>query len=413
MNATMCLGRKIRLYPNAAQAQRLEQTVGACRWLWNHLLELNKARYEAEKKFIFGREMSAMLPGLKQNYCWLREAPSYSLVRVTKTLERAIVDSFKSARGFPKVKRKSLTFGSFYLSNQAVLFQDTALVMAKIGEIAFRGDISGLGKIMSATVSKSGAEWYCTIVHEVVCAEAVQPAEIVGIDLGLSHLVTTSDGQVFDNPRPLNKAAKRVARLQRQLERCEKGSNNSKKRQLRLHKAHRKVARIRADHLHKMTTKLVAKADVVAMEDLNVKGLCRTKMAGSMADAAFGEIERQLQYKTKLHGKTLVQADRFFPSTQLCSACGAKQKMPLSVRTYRCSCGMEMDRDVNAALNLKAWAVNQLGAGCSEVTPEESTLPGEGVSPPRRGSLSQEPSGRAPTESQVSKFQQQSMELAA
>jgi putative transposase len=184
----------------------------------------------------------------------------------------------------------------------------------------------------------------------------------VGVDLGLSSFATLSDGTPIDAPKPLAKNLKLLKRRSKQLSRKQKGSNNSKKAALRLARLHRKVKNLRRDFLHKFTTWLAKTKPVIVVEDLNVKGLSRGPLSRSVADVGWGAFLWMLEYKAKWYGATLIVAPRSFPSTRLCSRCGHLHgKMPLSQRVFRCeACGLEMDRDLNAALNLRAYGLAHL-----------------------------------------------------
>ncbi|MFA5491061.1 MAG: RNA-guided endonuclease TnpB family protein, partial [Candidimonas sp.] len=202
----------------------------------------------------------------------------------------------------------------------------------------------------------------------------------VGIDLGLKELVVTSDGEVVANPRHLRKAQKKLRRLQRRLSKARKGSANRKKRQLRLYRQHCKVRNQRADLIHKFTSSITKKYSVICTEDLNITGLMRNpKLAKAIADASWGEILRQLTYKAAWQGKHFVQIDRFDPSSQVCSCCGHRQAMPLTQRTYHCpSCGLVMDRDANAALNIRNWGLEYLvGQGMPEPAEKSANACGD------------------------------------
>jgi putative transposase len=186
--------------------------------------------------------------------------------------------------------------------------------------------------------------------------------DVVGVDLGLSSFATLSDGTPIDAPKPLAKKLKLLKRRSKQLSRKEKGSNNSKKAALALARLHRKVKNLRRDFLHKLTTWLARTKPVIVVEDLNVWGLSRGWLSRSVADVGWGAFLRMLEYKARWYGATLIVAPRSFPSTRLCSRCGHLHgKVPLSQRVFRCeACGLEIDRDLNAAINLKKYGLAHL-----------------------------------------------------
>lgn len=365
---------KLRLYPTRVQTEQLKQIGGNCRWLWNHLLYLNQERYTAEKKFIFYADMAKMLPSMKKETDWLGAAPACSLQRVARNLDGALKASFRGGKGFPRFKKKSNFRDAFYLTNQSFSVGDGVVHLPKMEPMRFRSGRTPQGRPLSATVSQDGDHWYMSVVCEIdVPDQPVVPSidTAVGIDLGLKELVVTSDGEVVANPRHLRKAAKRLHRLQRRLSQARKGSQNRKKRQLRLYRQHRKVRNQRADLIHKFTSSITKNYSVICTENLNIKGLMRNrKLAKAIADASWGEILRQLTYKAIWAGNHFVQIDRFDPSSQVCSCCSHRQKMPLDQRTYNCpSCGLVMNRDANAAINIRNWGFEKLvGQGMPEPT---------------------------------------------
>jgi putative transposase len=221
------------------------------------------------------------------------------------------------------------------------------------------------GRILSATISRdSVGDWYASFNVEISEDSFVYPHKcesqaFVGVDLGIKTLATCSNGMIFENPKPLAKAQRRLRKRNKALSRKVKGSNNRTKARIHLAKAYRKVTRIRMHHLHNLTSWLVKTFRVIGIEDLNVKGMVKNhKLAKALSDAAFGEFRRQLEYKAKLSGSLLAKADRFFPSSKKCSVCGFKlDSLDLSIREWACpSCGVFHDRDLNAAKNLELVA---------------------------------------------------------
>jgi len=206
-------------------------------------------------------------------------------------------------------------------------------------------------------------------------------AERVGVDIGINALATCSDGTVFPNPKAYRKAKRRLARLQRRVSKKVKGSNNRKKAITKLAKAHKRVSDIRKDNLHKITTSLAKNHSQVAIEDLNVSGMMKNhRLASAIADCGFFEFKRQLTYKCDWYGSTLIIVDRFYPSSQICSNCGSRQKMPLKERVYHCpNCKTSLDRDLNASINIVNFestassGVTCKNKACGEVKPIEST----------------------------------------
>ncbi len=244
----------------------------------------------------------------------------------------------------------------------AVLIDGQRIKLARIGWLRMREQLRFEGQIKSVTVSKTAGYWYAAIVvetDELPHATRKNHAGAVGVDLGVKDLAVLSTGGTVAGPKPHQAKLKRLKRLCRSVSRKKKGSANRRKDVEKLAKLHHQIACIRNDALHKATTDLILEYDLVGLEDLNVAGMTKNhKLARAINDQAFGEFRRQVQYKAKMYNVDVVMADRFFPSTKLCSGCGQIHEMPLSKRTMRCDCGLVLDRDHNAAINIKNYAVD-------------------------------------------------------
>jgi putative transposase len=208
------------------------------------------------------------------------------------------------------------------------------------------------------TISRIADSWYLSVAYEFEPEQTVKSREYLGVDVGVKVLATCSDGTVFANPAAHKKAQKNLARLQRELSRKQKGSNNRNKAKLKLAKAYQRIVNIRKDTIHKLTSWLCKNHAVIGLEDLNVSGMMKNhKLAGAIADSAFYEIRRQVEYKSEWYGSRVVFADRFYPSTKTCSNCGHVQEIALKERVFNCNnCGVSIDRDLNASLNLEGYA---------------------------------------------------------
>jgi putative transposase len=208
------------------------------------------------------------------------------------------------------------------------------------------------------TISKEGSRWFVSFCVDAERLPVRQPESSVGIDVGIKSFATLSNQQVFDAPKPLKARAKtKLATLQRQASKQVKGSQNQRKTYNKIGRIHARIACIRSDFLHKLTTYLAKSFKLIKIEDLNVKGMMANhKLAGAISDLGFYEFKRQLDYKCKMYGATLVLVDQWFPSSKTCSNCGTKKDMPLSIRTFDCPvCGISFDRDWNASLNILNW----------------------------------------------------------
>lgn len=288
--------------------------------------------------------------------------------------------------GFPRFKsrRRSTPTVRFTTGSIRVEPDRMHVVLPRLGrlklhesarKLARRLD-NGTARIMSATVRRDGGRWYVSFTCEVerVVRRAIAPASTVGVDVGIKHLAVLSTGELVENPRHLAAARQRMRALGRALSRKtgperrtgQRASNRWLRAQRRLGRAHARVSNLRRDGLHKLTTRLAGEHGTVVVEDLNVAGMLRNRrLARHIADAGFAELHRQMDYKTRWNGGRLVVANRWYPSSKTCSGCGAvKAKLPLSERTYTCTtCGLVLDRDLNAARNLAALAANVAGSG--------------------------------------------------
>jgi putative transposase len=303
--------------------------------------------------------------------------------------------------GFPRFKRKGER-------DSARLYEVTLearhLRLPNIGRVRLKETCAERGfegRILSATIRRRADRWFVSLCaereREVVPARPPgRPRDVVGVDLGLTSAAVIHDGtetQVVEPQRALRKNLAKLRRLDRQLARKQRGSRNREKAKLRRARLHYKISCQRQDHLHQLSSSLAKAKSVIVLEDLHVKGMQRNRsLALSVGDAGMGELRRQLAYKSEWYGSTLIVADRFFPSSKLCSGCGAiRETLNLSERVYDCDvCGVSLDRDENAAINLRKLALAQLPEGLGEVTPVERKALASASAAAKPASLNQE-----------------------
>jgi putative transposase len=356
---------KTKLKLNNRQATLIAQHAGFGRWVWNWGLRLWDEAYKAGLKPNAAKLKKLFTNHVKPQYKWMNNLSSRVYQYAFGHLGEAFNRFFKGLSKYPNFKKKGL-HDSFTL--------DATPRPIKLGGIKHKLPVIGWVRThepipecqtKKVTISREANGWYLSFYVEVEPEFTVKHREVVGIDLGVNTLATLSSGIVFPNLKPYARALKQLARLQRSLSRKVKGSQNSKKAINRLARQHQRVANIRKDALHKLTSYIAKNHSVVVIEDLNVAGMLKNHcLAQSIADVGLGEFRRQLEYKCKWYGAKLVIVDRFFPSSQLCSRCNQtledsltlryQQKMPLHVRTMNCpKCGLSIDRDLNASINLE------------------------------------------------------------
>ncbi len=362
---------KIRLYPNSTQATQINKLLGCYRVVYNQCLARKIKSYEenkvTENRTTLGHFVHHEL--LKDdNFIWLNE-------QNTKVLKQAVIDMltayknfFERHTGYPKFKSKkdnklSCRFELGAISKRNV-YTDYKLSLANIKNVKFRcnkkyADYLQKHKdnIRQATLSKfpCGEYWLSILVDDNLNRVPKQTKDCVGIDLGIKDFVVTSDGEVFENLHFKKNESQRNIRLQKQLSRKQKGSNNRNKARIKLAKAYKKITDKKQSYLHQISNYLIDENQVICMEDLSVKGMLRNhKLAESIQELNFGEFRRMLEYKAKWYGKYLVFVDRFYPSSKMCNNCGYVNKMlKLNDRQWICpDCSNIIERDYNAALNI-------------------------------------------------------------
>jgi putative transposase len=365
----MHLAHKIRIFPSREQEILLRKSCGVSRFAYNWALAKWKDKYQNNEKVNEGTLRKELNSIKRKEFPWMLEVTKCSPQQAIKDLGKSFSNFFKKRSDFPKFHKKGIR-ESYYLDNISFKLFENEIRLATIGKVRMAEKLRLEGKLISATVSLDVDRWYVSIIVDTEFKkQRKQNLGVVGIDLGISKLATCSDGTVFENPKFYDKAQKRIKRLQQSLQRKQKGSSNRKKAKILIGKSYRKVRLARKTNLQKISTYLCENYNTVVIEDLNVKGMVKNhKLARSISDCGFGTFRLLMENKSKIFDTEIFFANRFFPSSKTCSNCKEiKKDLKLSDRTFKCNnCGLVIDRDLNAAINLK-----KLGTCCSEVKPVE------------------------------------------
>ena len=364
----MITATKIRIYPDTNQVEKLAKAFGCARWFWNNSLAETQKVYQETGKGLGQFSLNARLPGLKIDFDWLGETHSQVLQSVSLNLSRAFINFFERRAKYPNFKNKHSKQTIQYPQGVKIV-EGRKLFLPKIGHVkaVVHREITGTIKTVTISKTPTGKYFAAILTENGLDAPAISlDGKILGIDVGLTHLAITSDGSKFDNPKHVAKAQKNLRRKQRKLSRKVKGSNTRNKARILVAKAHEKVANARKDYLHKLSRRLVDENQVIAVDDLHVKGMMRNHcLAKSIGDAGWGSFTTMLKYKTEQAGKGYIEVNRFFPSSKACSCClHVQSSMPLNIRSWRCDkCGTSHDRDINAAQNIRNEAQRMIAAG--------------------------------------------------
>ena len=355
---------KVRLYPNEEQQIFFAKSFGCTRFIWNRMLSDKIDHYNEHKT-----ELKNTPAHYKKEFEWLKEVDSLALANVQQNLRAAYSAFFKNGTGFPKFKKKGIK-DSYTTNNQkgTVAITDSTVKLPKIGHInaKFPSKVNGL--IKSATISRTpSGKYFVSLLVETIATTLPKTHSNIGIDLGLTDFIALSDGSKVANPTFLSRLQDKLAREQKILakrrevakanQRKLSDSRNYQKQKVKVAKVYEKITNTRKDFLHKLSFNLIKNHDVIAVEDLNVKGMVKNKkLSKAISDSSWSTFTTMLNYKAEWYGKTLVKIDRWYPSSKTCSGCGhllTKAELPLQVRTWNCpSCLQSNDRDINASINI-------------------------------------------------------------
>ena len=359
---------KYKLLPTKDQENILIQWMGCSRFIWNYCLSTNINHYQETKQFIFKKDLKLQLPKLKKLHPWLAEVPSQALQNRINDFDTALSRVWKLGNGFPKYKSKHIEHHNTIRidqTNNHIKPIKKAIKIPKIGYVKWIKHRNLQGELKNITIKKENNFWYCICLCKLPDVNSIteyHDDEVIGIDLGLTDFAITSDGQVFDTPKLYRKQQKKLKKLQRQLSKKKKGSKNRNKAKMKLNKLHYKIKKQRHNYTHQMSDSITKNYLFICIEDLNIQGMTQNhKWSKSVMDQGLNMFVQQLMYKSKMNGGLTVKINRWLPSTQTCSHCDHKQKISLDERIFCCNnCGLVIDRDLNASINIKRWGIIEL-----------------------------------------------------
>lgn len=361
---------KYRLYPLSDQQATLVQWAGCRRYVWNWALRRMQDHYRVTGERLGYTALSAALTQLKQDptYLWLHDCVAQTMQQVLRDLDQAFSNFFAKRAKYPRWKTRKRTLHSLRFPQKVKIVDEQTIRVPKIGLIKaiIHRPLVGIAKSATIKQDATGAWWIVFVCH--IDRPDIVPTcnHPVGIDVGLESFTTLHTGEKATSPRFYRRGEKKLKRQARKLARTQKGSRNRQKARTRLARTHQHIRNQRTDWLHKRALDLIRRFDTVCIEDLNVRGLARTKLAKSFYDAALGTFMQMLHDKAEWHGRQIIQVNRFFASSKTCHQCHEKTVLALKDRTWTChTCGTTHDRDVNAAINILHEGIRLLAAGQS------------------------------------------------
>ena len=359
---------RVRIYPNKIQQKKIDITINCCRFVRNHMIERNCKLYNRRKEHLNYNAMQNLLPIMKKYLPWLEEADSQALKYACRQVDDAFQRFFKKLSGYPQFSSKRESVQSYTATNAKAIYYEIGRVKIPcIGWVKAKDNrnLPFGSKICQVTITRDHEQYFASICYKVdedVMSIQIDENNVVGLDYKSDGLYMDSNGKYCDMPPYYRKSQDVIVKEQRRLSRKignrkgEKHSGNYIRQQKKLFKKTRHAANQRKDFLHKQSTAIAKQYDAVCVEDLNMKAMANKGFGNGKAtlDNGYGMFLVMLEYKLRDRGKQLVKVDKWYPSSQICSYCGHKQKISLHVRTYDCPlCGNHMDRDYNAAINIR------------------------------------------------------------
>ena len=368
-----------RIYPTKTQIQLIEKHFGSTRFLYNYFLDYRQKEYATGQKVNYMTTQSKLTELKKlKDYEWLNECGSQSLQMALRELDNSYQRFFKQLGGYPKFKSKKNNHQSF-TAPQNIKIENNKTYLPKFTKdgikTKFHRDIPKDAILKQATISRTNNQYFISILVDdnIPTPKPIKAKNAVGLDVGIESFVTTSDFIKYPNLKHFVKSQDKLKKLQRRLSKKQhsrkKGdttpqSNNFKKQKLKVQKLHIKISNQRKDYIHKISNEITNQYDIISLETLNIKGMVKNKrLSKSISDVAWSEFMRQLEYKSLWKGKTIIKIDKWFPSSQICSNCGSSTgKKKLNIRKFDCPhCGTQnLDRDINASINIRNYGLGQL-----------------------------------------------------
>jgi putative transposase len=374
---------KFRFYPSTEQAAELARTFGCVRLVYNRALQVRTQAWTLRQERVNYNATSAVLTAWKKTgeLAFLNEVSSVPLQQALRHLQVAFANFFAKRARYPAFKSKKRSRRSAEYTTSAFRWRDGRLTLAKMAEpldIVWSRPLPEGATPSTVTVSQDAAgRWFVSLLCDDVI-EQTPASGAVGIDAGLDSLLALSTGEKVVNPKQERADRERLTRAQRNLAKKEKGSANRAKARVKVARVYTRITDRRRDHLHKLTTRLVRDNQTIVIEDLTVRNMVQNhSLARAISDAAWRQLRTMLEYKADWHRRNLVVVDRWFPSSKLCSTCGAlAERMPLNVRKWTCRCGQAHDRDINAARNILAEGLSVIACGGGVRPQRESSRTG-------------------------------------